>query len=68
MACRVAVRIMKTKDGFLVKGRKTSVLCDTFKEAWGSEHPLLRMQEMVGWSWLRVSKRNFSGCRTILPS
>jgi hypothetical protein len=33
-ACPVAVRIIRNKNGFLVKGRKTSVLCETFDEAW----------------------------------
>lgn len=31
---KVAVRIIARKDGFHVIGRKTSVVCATFEEAW----------------------------------
>jgi hypothetical protein len=36
---RVAVRIVKRGDKFVVIGRKTSVVCDTFDEAWEASVP-----------------------------
>lgn len=36
---RVAVRIVKRKGKYLVIGRKTSVECETFAEAWTASAP-----------------------------
>lgn len=39
MSSPVAVRIIRTPRGYLVKGRRTSVLCATFDEAWQESIP-----------------------------
>jgi hypothetical protein len=36
---RVAVRIIRRGDKYHVIGRKTSVICDTFDEAWEESVP-----------------------------
>lgn len=36
---RVAVRIVRRRDGWHVIGRKTTVVCATFDEAWTASVP-----------------------------
>jgi hypothetical protein len=38
-ASRVAVRILRKGNKWLVQGRVTSVLCDTFDQAWEASVP-----------------------------
>jgi hypothetical protein len=38
-ACPVAVRIVRRGGRFHVIGRKTTVVCDTFDEAWQASVP-----------------------------
>lgn len=51
-ACPVAVRIKKRGNVYLVIGRKTSMECATFDEAWKAQHSVLRREEVV----MRVSR------------